>query len=480
MSSGGGMVRNTAWLLLGDIVAKIAGLAFVVLVARVVGRAEYGYFTFGYSFAALVLLVGRWGLSAAIQQEIASDGERVPQVMVSALAFLAIVGVIALGVVYTLSPLFVEGTEAYWTIVIVGFALLLDEFTVLTFDVFNALEKMRYPAIILMLNRIGSTLLTVGALLLHKSVIAVSIAYLIGSLGALIGASVLVRRYLPPLRFSDITRDSLRWHLRFGSSLGIASFLNAAVFRADALMLQGLKGPVTVGLYGAAYRFFESFLFVAWSLATVLFPRAIRAGASGESRSVYFKVCSVMLSFYLPLALGTPFVADWLVVGLFSEKFAESARAVEWLMTGGLFYSFAYVTRMAMIALDRRKVITWVAGLTLLLNLAANLLLIPTYSFVGAAAATFIASVFEATVLVWYFFRYTERGGEPKLMLVPVGAGAVMAAALLLLNLRDLGALLVAPVVYAAAWYFFAHRFAPELTAEIRKLSPRQRRVEPT
>lgn len=470
-----GMVRNTSWLLIGDVVAKLAGFLFVVIVARAVGRAEYGYFTFAYSFVTLLLLVGRWGLATAVQREIASRGDRVGQVMASALVFLALAGIVVLGVVYALSPLFVDGSTALWTIIVLGLALLADEFTVLLVAVFNALEKMRYPALILIANRVGSTLLAGLVLLVIKNIVAVTLTYLIGSVGALIGAALLARRYLPPLNFRGVTRKDLLWQWNFGLSLGIASLLNAAVFRADALMLQALKGPVAVGLYGAAYRFFESFLFVAWSLGTVLFPRLVKSKTEGGARRVYSQLSAVMLSFYLPLAVGIFFVPDWLVVTLFSERFRESAEAVIWLMAAAAFFSFAYLTRMALIALDHRSLIAWTAGVTLVVNLAVNAILIPNHSFEGAAVATFVASVLEAAILIWFFARFTEGRYEARLLLVPVLASLTMGTVLLVSASRDATALLVGSLVYPTAWIFFAKALAPTLVNDILLLVKRGR-----
>src|SRR5207247_334681 len=74
---------------------------------------------------------------------------------------------------------------------------------------------------------------------------------------------------------------------------------------------------------------------------------------------------AVLLAFYLPIAVGAPFGAHWIVVTLFSSRYAAAASVVPVLTAAALFYSIEVLGRMTAIALGHRREIAWITGLTL-------------------------------------------------------------------------------------------------------------------
>jgi hypothetical protein len=100
--------------------------------------------------------------------------------------------------------------------------------------------------------------------------LAISVAYLIGSFGAWLAVWLTMRRALPPAPVRNVDRGSLGNVLRRTLGLGVGGLFSEALFRIDTVMLQPIVGPVQVALYSVAYRFFDPMLFVAFGLLMAL------------------------------------------------------------------------------------------------------------------------------------------------------------------------------------------------------------------
>lgn len=463
---------NAASLVMAQAVGKAASFVFVLVVTRGLGTVSYGYFNFALSFVPLFLILGTWGLDVAIVRGVTADRRRLSPLVASGLAIRAGSGVAALVLAFALGPLFVANRTAFATLVLVGVALLLDDITTLLGTVFNVFERTTLLSLVLLLNRVVSTALALVAVAADAGIVTIALTYLAGSFTALVLAAGLLRR-LPEarIRLRDADAGTVRQLLRAGAPLGVAGALNMALFRVDAVLLQALQGARAVGMYGIAYRFLDSFLFVAYGIGQVVMPRIAKQGRSPDTTAAagrsFTLVLGLLLAFYLPLAVGALFTADWLVATLFSDRYADAAAAVKWLTAAGVFYAIAYLARVSSVALGRRRQIAVIAAAVLAANIAGNLVAIPRWGYAGAAAVTFFSEVLEAALLTVVFARTGARPSVDRATAVPVVAVAAMAAVLLAAGLRDAAALAVGAAVYAATLLIAARVLAPDQTRRV-------------
>jgi O-antigen/teichoic acid export membrane protein len=457
----GRLATNASWLIGGEIISKVASFALIVILARGLGGREFGYFVFAISFFPLFLMFGSWGIDAALIRELSRDHARLSAFFSSGLLLRSVLGLAALLLAVALAPLLVEGMGALAGISLVGVALLFDELSRFIGAVFKAFERMKFHAFVLVINRFVSTGLAGIALLAGGGFVLVSGAYAAGSIGGLVFAWAMLRRRFPPIRLGDAARSIVGNLWRAGLPLGLASFLNMAVFRMDSVLLQALRGPVQVAMYGISYRFFESFLFVAWALGSALLPRVARLGPGRASGRTVEVAVAAALAIYLPLAAGAPFAAQWIITGLFSDRYAPAASAVYWLTGAAIFYAMAHLARMAVVGLGQRGAVARVALVALVFNIALNIVVIPRYGFAGAAAATFATEVLEAGLLLGLLYRVNQGLALGSVVAVPVVATAVMVAVLWVTGLRDGWALGIGATTYVASLAGGARLLAP-------------------
>lgn len=444
------LAGNALWLVAAEVVSKVASLVFVVIVARAIGVREYGYFTFATSFVPLFLVFGSLGLHAAVVRGISRDRTRLAEVFVSGLWMRLVTGVLALALSVLLAPSFLDSPDAVWTVGVVGTALLIDAVASYMSAVFEAYERMRYYATALIVNRIGSTALALVALLAGGGLTAIFLTYLAGSLASLVYVVRALRRHFPPMSLRAGRRSTAGRLLRQGAPLGIAAILNMALFQLDTVMVAAYLGPEAVGLYGVAFRFFESFLFVAFALGDVTFPRYAKQGPGALSERTFSGAAALSLAFYVPLFVLSLFAAPWMVSTIFGDRYVEAADAVPWLTLATIAYAVTYQARTSSVGVGGRSSVAGIAAVALTVNVALNLVLIPRYGFSGAAMATAFASTLETVLTLVGLRRLGVPARPTRLMAIPFLAGGVAAALLLGLDLRDLSALLVGAGTYAA------------------------------
>lgn len=451
---------DAAWLLVAQAAGKVASFAFVVVVTRSVGVLDYGYFNFAASLVPLFLVFSVWGLDMNVYRAMTAPGADRAEVVASGLAVRALLGgaafVLALGV----GPLFLDGGRSVAVLALVGGALLLDEIGAFFGSCMRAMELTRVFALIILVNRILSLALVLPVVLLGGGVIAVSATYLLGSASAAVFGALRVRRAVPDLGVRSAGRDRFRSFVREGAPLGIAAGLNMAVFRIDAVLLQALEGPRAVAKYGIAYRFFESFLFVAWSLAVVAMSR-LDARTPGAAGRAFNTTAALLLAFYLPIAAGAHLAGPEVIRVVFGARYESAAGAVLWLTAAGALYAVAHLARVGSMLAGERHRIAVVAGLALAVNVAVNLVVIPRYGVSGAAAATFITEVLEVLLLLVVYRRATSSLRPHRVVLVPVVAVGAMLLAAVASGTDGLAALAVGTVAFLAALPIAARLLAP-------------------
>lgn len=471
------MAGNAAWLLVTQAFSKGAGLAFIVIVARGLGPRDYGQFSFAVSFVGLFLLAGSNCIELTVIREVARDRGRLSEVFSSGLLLRTTLALVALGLALALAPLVTHGGRGIVVVAVLGAALLLDELSTYLGSVYKAFERTALHGAAIVVNRVLSAALALVVIALGGDLVAVSCAYLLGSLGAVAFAWAGLHRYFPPIRFRDCRRALVRTFFREGLPLTFAGIFNSALFRIDVVLLQILKGPLAVGFYGIAYRFFDSFLFVGWSLADITLPRIARAGPGPEAARIFQLGVCLILAFSLPLAVLTPFTSEWLVTELFSQEFRAAAAAVPWLAAGVGLYGIAYASRVTLVALGRRQAIVTVAAGTLAVNIVANLMVIPAHGFRGAAAVTCLSEVIEASLLVTLLARANRGLHLRRLTLVPLVAAGSALLVVVAIGARDGLALAAGLTTYLVGLALAGRVLAPEETGRALQLLRRRAAV---
>ena len=188
--------------------------------------------------------------------------------------------------------------------------------------------------------------------------------------------------------------------------------LMASYNRIDPIMLQRLlpQGSTSAGIYASAYRLLDALVMLSYLVSVPLLPVYAKMLKNKEdvweiTKSVF--VCVCVFSIGIAVTLST--LATELMGLLYDEHIQQSATVFRILIFGFVPISITYIFGTLLTANNNLGRLNVLSAITLVVNIAVNLLLIPHYHEVGSAWASLIAQCFVALsqmVSAFIIFRF--------------------------------------------------------------------------
>lgn len=180
------------------------------------------------------------------------------------------------------------------------------------------------------------------------------------------------------------------------------------ILRSDYLFIGAMLGSTALGHYAMASAAAELLLIVPEAVTTPLMKRLLQQDAGMERLTplALRLTATVMLGACLSMAL----IGQWLIVTLFGADYAPAYPALLALLPGLLGLCYASILRLDLLGKNRPGTVSLLMGAGAALNLVLNVLLIPTWGIVGAAAASSIAYL---AVTVAMLVLYCRLSGVP-------------------------------------------------------------------
>jgi O-antigen/teichoic acid export membrane protein len=442
-------VLNSLLVLGARVVSRLVALVVVVVLANHLGPAGYGRYTTLVAYSALVSVLADLGLNPLYTREAARDPDRLSAYLATLMSGKVLLGLLGAGVLGL--ALAAAGLPE---LVLPGAALLvLTTYSQLLRNTFYALGRLELE-VVAILAEIGIQ----GALIVVGARIGAGVAYFVWAYAAAAAFNTAYCLVVIPL--FGLGRPGLRFDpalfrrwLRLALPFALGLFLTNLYFKADVPILQHFKPFREVGWYQFAYKPFEALQFVPLAVQTVVYPvlgvyhRTDRERL-GRAYERFFKIL-VLLGW--PLTVGTFVLAH--PVGRLFRLFPESEPALR-ILALAIVFLFANSAFVAMLySVDRQDLFAWTTAIAVVVNVGLNLLLIPLYGYLAAAATTVVTEAAFSAV-GWWFLRPTHRLPWLRLSWRILAAGAVMG--LVLLPVSDRTVFLSAPLGAAtfavAAW----------------------------
>ena len=453
------VLANTGYRLLADVGGKVASVVLFIVMGRKLGDEGFGVFTFAFSLAALVTSLADFGQDKVLTREVARDHSALDRYFLNTLTLKLVVAVPALGAAVAALALTDHSRTTVVVVALLGAAVLIDLLTSTAYSVFQAFERMEFIPIALITERFVTAVGGIVALLLGASVVPVAAVFLGGAVLAFFLAMGLLLRHVAQPKPRLEPRNW--WPLmRAAAPIGLAGVAGVVLFRVDTVMLAGFKSKAVVGNYGAAYRLFESTLFLSWAVGAAAYP--VYSRRAGEALSgVYERTLKLVVALVLPFAVGAAVLGNQLIGVLYGDEFDTAGTALRLLSPAIVFYAVSYLAGYALVSQQRPVVLTVVYAAVAVENVLANLVLIPTYSLNGAAVGTSVSELIAAVALAWAARKVGGSADLRRVFAGPVLAAGVAAAVMWLLRDELSAAVAGGMVAYAATLVAFERAVFP-------------------
>jgi len=468
--------RNTFARALGELLAKLASLAFFAVLARKLGQSGVGVFVFALAWAEISMLLASLGLDRAMIRWIARDRSRAAGLFGDSAGIKVALAVPIALVSFTLVNLLALGSSTRVAIYVLTLGALFDALTRAAFGVFTALERSELTALCLIAQRVLAAGLGIGALAAGYGVETVSITYATAAGAGFVLAVVVLRRRLG---IAPAGADPRGWRALGVSSIPFAvqDAFTVLLFRLDAVLLSLMATTAAVGRYGSSYRLFESTFFLTYALGAAFAPMYtyLERDSQPTIQGVFQRSLKLALLLLVPCAVVFGTLAPFVSRTLFGSDFEAAASSLRILAPVVVLIGLVTLSTSLIVSRRSPAAVVWLSGAMTALNIALNVALIPGLDERGAATAMLVT---EAVFLV-LAFRMAVRSIGARVDLLsmsaaPLMAGLAMGAATL--SLRDTPglALAAAVVVYPAVFVLAERLISPDDLAFVRDFAKRR------
>jgi len=254
--------------------------------------------------------------------------------------------------------------------------------------------------------------------------------------------------------------------------LALAIIFTVIYFKIDTIMLSLMKSPADVGIYSLAYKFLESLLFFPAMFVGLVMPLMSKYAFSAREKfkKITQQTLDVLLIFAVPLIIGTFFLSRQIVILIAGQDFILSAGVLNILIiAAGIIFLGVLFSNM-IISLEKQKKLVYVYGAGAAINLMANFIFIPKYSYYGAAGTTLFTELIVTALMLVVLYQSLKTLPCFSYIFKYILAGLVMAGLLYFLAGGNLFILIVlAILVYFGFLWVIGGFSTRDILALIRK-----------
>ena len=408
------ITRNAFYIYLSQVMQKLVNVLFVAVAARLLGAQGYGEFLLVTTMVLVVTSFANFGIRPFIVRMISRQKERTDELLSNVLVFRTALAVVAYGVLVAFAQVAGYGDEVRVLTAIAGTAILFNVAQDSLEAVLQAHQRMKL---------LGA--LSVGAAL-TATVVGITILWSGLGLRWLFAANVAVQALFAAVTAALIWRGIVRFRPRLEPVVVkallvgclpflLAFFLGFMDTKIDILMLSLVKGPVesavAIGYFGPAHTILMAAMLLPRSLNQVLVPVVSQKIYVEQAvvRDLVEKATKfVILTVSFPMILATTMFSDEIVAFVFGPQYGPTARA---LVILGWAYGFHALNLPSHSVLgstrEMRYFLPVLAG-SFALNVTLNLLLIPRYSYVGAAMGSVIVLALGFCARFYFLHRILD------------------------------------------------------------------------
>ena len=431
------VTRNTLALLISSVAQKAIAFVYFALIARWAGVERTGVYFFAVSWTLIFSVFTDLGLTSVLIRESAREHEKaeryVSQVlsmklpMMGAAAVLAILGVKLLG----------HPPETQLMVALGAVVLMLDAVSLTFYGLLRGHQQLKYEGLGLVVGQ--SITLVVGVTVLK---LGLPLPFLMGALilGSLYNAVVSYWVVRARLRI----RPRLMWDKAFVKELVKKAFPFALAggfvkiyTSADVVLLTTFAGTVAAGIYSVPYKLTYAFQFIPMAFTAALYPAMSRAYATDKTRlgQLLFKGLWYLSLIVAPVVAGMIALAAPLVHLVYGPAYAAAVLPLQMLIPTLIFIFLDFPVGSLLNGTDRQTTQTTIMGVSTVISVLLNLVLIPMFGIMGAVVAAlcshgvlFVSGLAAANkFLEWPFARML--GLWLRIGVSAAGMGLAVAAA---------------------------------------------------
>lgn len=400
------IASNLFSLTSAEVASRLLGFFTLVYLGRILDPSGFGILGFATALLSYFILFVNFGFSTLGTREIAKNQLQLSKLVNNIFSMRLILALILFIVLIIYINFSGKDITTKYVILISGISIFTNAIALNW--VFQAVEKMKYIAI----RQILSGLLSlIGVIVFVHSKDDVVIAASVIVLSALIGNIWFIptyRRMFYKIKF-EYSFDYWKSLVKESFPLAFASIMIGIYYNLDMVMLGYMKTESEVGIYNAAYKIFLLGIVPYGIIFSSYFPSLSRIGLkkTEEFKTTLKNYAKFLFISGILVGLGLYFLAGEIIQLVFGYKYLASSLPLKILAVNAFVISINVFLGNPMMAWGKQKEYSIAIMFGAITNVILNFILIPKYSYIGAAYATVLSEVAVFIGLFHLFNKFT-------------------------------------------------------------------------
>lgn len=431
------LAQNTVYLTMASIFQKVVAFVYFGAIAKYFGTELTGHYFTALAVITVVMVFNDVGITSVIIREVAKKTSDAVSWVRTMMGVKIVTVSITIGIAFIVPQLLGYGPEISQLIYIAVLVMIADTFSLSFYGILRGLQELKYESVGIFAGQIISASIGLFLIFTDQATLPLMVFALVaGSMWNMLFSAHFIRVKLGWKAFMPTWEMGLK-PLQIAFAFFLAAVFVKVYSYVDTFILSKTVGSDAVGLYSVAYKLTYAFQFLPLAFVGALYPTMSAQAHEPE------KLKKTLLSsfWYLsllaaPIVFGIWSIAPELVQLYTSSEFARSADILMILIFVLIPIFLDFPLGALLNATDRQVIKTAIGGVTMIINVVGNLILIPRIGISGAAVTALISFSFMLFVDWIYVSRIIKMNiwSFLKEVLPIFLVGALMAAIVVLIK----------------------------------------------
>jgi len=446
------IAKNNLFLLSGQIISLVLSIYYFVYMARYLGAEDLGILGVALSYALILGLIGDLGLSSLATREISRNQSLASKYLGNILVIKLFLSVATFGAAVFIMNILSYSEQTIEVVYIITISNILTNFSQIFNSTIQAFERFDYISLGTILNSVLMFLGILFAIGQKFDLVSFAFIYVIANgIVFLYSFFVCTWKFVIPSLKIDLTF----WKQIISESapFWLNSVFVIIYFKIDTVMLSIMEGNTVVGWYTASYRLIDALVLVPSTFMSTMYPVFSKFHISSRDylEFAFKKSFKFLTIIAIPIGIGTTILAEKIITFIYNEQYAPSITALQILIWASVLSFINYTPSTYLTATNKQRTLMILTFLGAVLNIILNFILIPLFSYNGAAIATVSSELVVGLLMIFFIHKFQNvsfllSDVIPKSLI----AGLLMGAFLLILPNYTL----ILLVIFAAILYF--------------------------
>lgn len=398
------VAKQASFLMIASTVQKAISFVAFTLAARMLGASGVGTYFYLLSISSLAGVWTDLGLTPIVIRAFSASEEEGWRLVSAAFRLKAVF--IPLAAIGAWAYVATVGSFNESLLPLLGIALLVmaeDAVSLLGYGILRGKQRLDRESLGMVLGQMLSSGMLVLLVWLGFGPGGALVALALGSLWHVVWSLFWARRLTRPV--ASIERYPWRKIVQLAYPFALAGIFVRVYSSVDSLLINYWHGTVAVGQYGVAYKLTYALQFLPLAFVAALYPALSAAFAKNDEQGLVHTALGswrFMALLGFPLAAGLSGFAPRILPWLYGTEFIPAADILTVLAWTLPTIFLDYPVGSYLNATHRAGQKTFAMGVTMVVNVVLNLLLVRSGYGVGAAWSAVLSFVVLLSVGMWF------------------------------------------------------------------------------